>query len=826
MPVFKASCGAPLTVCQGVSVSTASSTARSRCCAPSMHPLNTTACVITLCKRLRACCGLSVSHPRLRCGSSARHLRLLGRGESATGADMASRGDPPIPHLNNYVKDQRATAPTVTGYLTFLSYLEALVGVCRLRGARILRWTAGLYGIALAAAVVVLAMHPQPNDNASYMVFRRTASAEFALLVAVSLLCQRRAAAALDRELAHVERALDPDGARGLGADMARRGGLWILTYTIYYIVEYCIVVLWRHEHIQLSTLMLYIPLLAHDLEQLYFTSLLRMIWARLQLLCTHLPQALTASATGSAPPSGAPEGQRRRPPLDITALHRLYERLHHCAELLNSIMSLPMFITLTSSGISTTFLLKNLVTALQITDAANAGRDSSEPSLPLAYSVLRCVKYTLSVFVPCVYSGLTAAQARILRTQAHDALDDKILVSERTARRKLKALVRLTRERDFTYALWGVVALDMSLPLSYVSLCTTYLSGREIDASQAERLRQSCLSIACSALSLARSAQAERGNESCFFVHATDVHAFIRRYHVKIILLLDVKRVCKPPEYRWSSQPIYTHDSGEATKPGLGLSRLGLRSPALIFDLGTVPYSDSEHTLDPNFNSTPDSNIVPFSVPSSSGLDFVSALRLVCNIDFATAHGSDLNGATNKIKSKLYHSVLMSICSQPASARNVTCTSNVCEKKWPQQISNIENRNKLVDIDLPVSLRVSSKISPSELTAQHNSPRPVRTLASWGNMLDMSEDLVPLFRMSSCPNSNEKYKCAIAVLFNERGVSRKLVSTLVLCDSGMSSEPVTMTLISFAAILPSPRLLPLKIRSPTTANRSINVDT
>ncbi|GBP23557.1 hypothetical protein EVAR_12840_1 [Eumeta japonica] len=32
---------------------------------------------------------------------------------------------------------------------------------------------------------------------------------------------------------------------------------------------------------------------------------------------------------------------------------------------------------------------------------------------------------------------------------------------------------------------------------------------------------------------SLARSAQAERDNESCFFVRASGVHLFIRRYHV-----------------------------------------------------------------------------------------------------------------------------------------------------------------------------------------------------------------------------------------------------------------------------------------------------
>ncbi|GBP10382.1 hypothetical protein EVAR_69673_1 [Eumeta japonica] len=49
--------------------------------------------------------------------------------------------------------------------------------------------------------------------------------------------------------------------------------------------------------------------------------------------------------------------------------------------------------------------------------------------------------------------------------------------------------------------------------------------NGRKIGTSQAERSGQSCLSIARPALSLARSAQAERDNESCFFVRAAGVH-------------------------------------------------------------------------------------------------------------------------------------------------------------------------------------------------------------------------------------------------------------------------------------------------------------
>ena len=62
--------------------------------------------------------------------------------------------------------------------------------------------------------------------------------------------------------------------------------------------------------------------------------------------------------------------------------------------------------------------------------------------------------------------------------------------------------------------------------------------SGREINESQVERLGRSCLSIACSAPSLERSAQAESDDESYFFVRAAGVHRFTRRYHVNNVTL------------------------------------------------------------------------------------------------------------------------------------------------------------------------------------------------------------------------------------------------------------------------------------------------
>ncbi|GBP86989.1 hypothetical protein EVAR_67752_1 [Eumeta japonica] len=86
-----------------------------------------------------------------------------------------------------------------------------------------------------------------------------------------------------------------------------------------------------------------------------------------------------------------------------------------------------------------------------------------------------------------------------------------------------------MTSTRELISALDCIVAED---PLPAISQVCGSSSGREIDASQAERLGP--LSITRSAFSLARSAQGECDNESCFCVRAAGVHRVIRRYHVK----------------------------------------------------------------------------------------------------------------------------------------------------------------------------------------------------------------------------------------------------------------------------------------------------
>ncbi|KAJ8718933.1 hypothetical protein PYW07_016489 [Mythimna separata] len=123
---------------------------------------------------------------------------------------------------------------------------------------------------------------------------------------------------------------------------------------------------------------------------------------------------------------------------LDISSLHRVYDLLHKCAEQLNSIMNFPF------------------------------GKTT------IIYLFGRGVKYTGLVVVPCYYSRVTSSQVTAIRTCLHDAVNSFPL--DKIERRKVKAFFQLTKENEFTYALGGVIRLNMSLPLSYMSLCTTYL--------------------------------------------------------------------------------------------------------------------------------------------------------------------------------------------------------------------------------------------------------------------------------------------------------------------------------------------------------------
>ncbi|RVE48484.1 hypothetical protein evm_006920 [Chilo suppressalis] len=246
---------------------------------------------------------------------------------------------------------------------------------------------------------------------------------------------------------------------------------LWTVFCVLYTLIEFIYLIMYIYDETTreiFTTLISYVTLLTHDLEHVLICSLLRAIFMRVRILRAHVEKALGDGKQTNTNLDRV-EALSKKAQLDLNSLHKAYELLHKSAEQLNSVMSLPMMIMLLSSGLSSIMLLKGLFRVLQ-----TAVVQQEAEKVIVLYSVTRCIKYTFLVIVPCYYSSTTNTQVSQIRILLHDAMNSDNI--GKLERRRIKAFFQLTRESEFAYALFGVIRLNMSLPLSYLSLCTTYL--------------------------------------------------------------------------------------------------------------------------------------------------------------------------------------------------------------------------------------------------------------------------------------------------------------------------------------------------------------
>ncbi|XP_052748508.1 uncharacterized protein LOC113513524 [Galleria mellonella] len=295
-----------------------------------------------------------------------------------------------------------------------------------LKYGKVRLWITYMYSVFLMSCIIAIAIDRRSSVTSSYLVIQNTTCIEF-----------------LFRIIA------------------------WILTCLSYSVIEYVLLMFYLDNDFDYISILIYLSRIAHDLEQVFFCTLLRSIYLRVRIMKEHI--AKNFEEKYSTENQNNIEALANNATLDVSTMHRMYELLHKCAEQLNSTMSLPMIISLFCSGLSTTMLLRILFKTLQM--------DSSEfntKNATIIYISARCIKYTLLVIFPCYYSSVTSTQVSNIRTMLHNAMNGVSL--EKIERRRVKAFFQLTRESEFAYALWGVIRLNMSLPLSYTSLCTTYL--------------------------------------------------------------------------------------------------------------------------------------------------------------------------------------------------------------------------------------------------------------------------------------------------------------------------------------------------------------
>ena len=86
----------------------------------------------------------------------------------------------------------------------------------------------------------------------------------------------------------------------------------------------------------------LYIPITVHDSENIFFCVLLVIISRRLQIVKAHVTKVF-ATKGKRIKSQNKFEALSDKANLDVSSLHKVYDSLHICSEVLNSVMSFPV---------------------------------------------------------------------------------------------------------------------------------------------------------------------------------------------------------------------------------------------------------------------------------------------------------------------------------------------------------------------------------------------------------------------------------------------------------------------------------------------------
>lgn len=228
--------------------------------------------------------------------------------------------------------------------LVHVIIFESFLGINRLyllNYRRIALWLNHLLSVFLIAMTVFYAVINRKGKGASYTVIVDTTCGEYISLVLISIITKKSSFRNFFADLAYFDKLMNLSDDLKITSPSARGWG-WIAASVFYSFGEFLI--LWFLSEItDYSFVVTYITLVAHDCEQVYFCSLLRMILMRVYVMKAHVVKTFSSNNREAKRKLSKIEALSKKAQLDISSLHRNYELLHKCSEQLNSIMSLPV---------------------------------------------------------------------------------------------------------------------------------------------------------------------------------------------------------------------------------------------------------------------------------------------------------------------------------------------------------------------------------------------------------------------------------------------------------------------------------------------------
>ncbi|XP_045496906.1 uncharacterized protein LOC123695187 [Colias croceus] len=378
-----------------------------------------------------------------------------------------SPAKPAQPKINTLFEEDR-----LLNKFKYFILFQTLFGVNRiylLDAGRIKTWLSYLYNFGTIALVIYFMFH-KDSIATTFLVYQDTALVENLLLTLNSLILHKNSLLKFFKRINTFDEMLNIKNNSSIECSL-HIPVVFLFVLFVLIAIECVLLKIYVIDRVSLNStfFITYYALLAHDTEIIFFCVMLIMIVRRVKVLKGHVAKLFVHEKGMKENNYNTLEALSNKANLDVSSLHSAYDLLHNCSEKLNSAMNLPMIIIFITSGLSSIMLLRNIFCVVQIDWI-----DNFYVQALICYAIGHCMKFTILVVMPCYFSNITTTQVTIIRTMLHDAINTMNM--DKIERRKLKAFFQLTRDCDFGYALWGVIKMDMSLPLSYCSLCVTYL--------------------------------------------------------------------------------------------------------------------------------------------------------------------------------------------------------------------------------------------------------------------------------------------------------------------------------------------------------------
>lgn len=251
-----------------------------------------------------------------------------------------------LPHVkrNNFIRKPW----NIIRQLKYLIIVESLLGINRLyllKFDKFVLWFSYIY-IPVITIISMYIIQQVKSTSASHWFIKNTMFIEYIFLVISATFVKRKKLLNFFENLSTFDEYLKINKHNNV-VNITRPTVCSIVGSLLYNLLEYLLLKFYIHQgdFDTVSFLFIFMTSLAHDMEQIFYFTLLRIIFKRIVIIRAHVCKILSMddNETNNKIKSNEIELLADKANLNTDTLHKLYDTLYKCSEQLNTIISFPV---------------------------------------------------------------------------------------------------------------------------------------------------------------------------------------------------------------------------------------------------------------------------------------------------------------------------------------------------------------------------------------------------------------------------------------------------------------------------------------------------